>query len=61
MGARAEEGDDDSRTKFLKSLTQEEVDELDAMVQQADIYSRLVESIAPTVYGEHKCRQKLYS
>jgi DNA replication licensing factor MCM6 len=36
---------------FLNSLTQQEVDELQNMVNSDNIYQRLVASIAPTVYG----------
>ena len=46
-----EEGDDDGAA-FARSLTEPELDELKAMVHSDYIYSRLVESIAPTVYGE---------
>ena len=45
----ADEGD--SRSDFLNSLTKEELDQLTAMVNSEHIYSRLVSSIAPTVYG----------
>ena len=49
-------GDDDTnaeanREEFLSSLTSEEIDELKDMVHGDHIYSRLVSSIAPTVYG----------
>lgn len=49
-------GDDDAnaeanREEFLSSLTSEEIDELKDMVHGDHIYSRLVSSIAPTVYG----------
>lgn len=36
---------------LMDSLTEAERDELEAMVMSEDIYSRLVQSIAPTVYG----------
>ncbi|WRT67336.1 uncharacterized protein IL334_004306 [Kwoniella shivajii] len=45
-----EEGEEDQET-FLNSLTQQEVDELKNMVNSDNIYQRLVQSIAPTVYG----------
>ncbi|WVW82867.1 hypothetical protein I302_104879 [Kwoniella bestiolae CBS 10118] len=45
-----EEGDEDQET-FLNSLTQQEIDELKNMVNSDNIYQRLVQSIAPTVYG----------
>ena len=41
----------DGRSEFLNSLTKEELDQLTAMVNSEHIYSRLVSSIAPTVYG----------
>lgn len=54
-------GGNDLRTDFndenedaevlMDSLTEAERDELEAMVMSEDIYSRLVQSIAPTVYG----------
>ncbi|CAD6580038.1 MAG: MCM DNA helicase complex subunit mcm6 [Cyphobasidiales sp. Tagirdzhanova-0007] len=40
-----------SREEFLSSLTSDEIDELKEMVHSDHIYSRLVASIAPTVYG----------
>jgi DNA replication licensing factor MCM6 len=46
-------GELDQQT-FLNSLTQQEVDELRAMVDSDNIYQRLVSSIAPTVYGESR-------
>ncbi|KAH8917384.1 putative MCM6-involved in replication [Atractiella rhizophila] len=39
------------RKTFLDSLTREEIEELQHMVQSRDIFQRLVKSIAPTVYG----------
>lgn len=36
---------------LLDTLTEEEREELEAMVEADDIYGRLVQSIAPTVYG----------
>ena len=41
-----------SREEFLSSLTSDEIDELKEMVHSDHIYSRLVASIAPTVYGD---------
>ncbi|KAG0142065.1 hypothetical protein CROQUDRAFT_725310 [Cronartium quercuum f. sp. fusiforme G11] len=41
----------ENRKEFLNALTDQEVEELREMVHSADIYSRLVRSIAPTVYG----------
>ncbi|KAI0307003.1 mis5 protein [Multifurca ochricompacta] len=45
-----EDGDDDGLA-FAKSLTEPEFEELKRMIESDHIYSRLVESIAPTVYG----------
>ncbi|KIP12786.1 hypothetical protein PHLGIDRAFT_81292 [Phlebiopsis gigantea 11061_1 CR5-6] len=45
-----EEGEDDGQA-FARSLTEPEFEELKAMIESDHIYSRLVESIAPTVYG----------
>lgn len=36
---------------FLHSCTQAEIDELTSMTRMDNIYQRLVNSIAPTVYG----------
>ncbi|KAF9006633.1 mis5 protein [Cyathus striatus] len=46
-----EEGGDESANAFIQSLTEPEFEELKAMIESDHIYSRLVESIAPTVYG----------
>ena len=51
---RGDEGEgsaEATREEFLSSLTSEEIDELKDMVHSEHIYSRLVNSIAPTVYG----------
>ncbi|CCG82654.1 DNA replication licensing factor mcm6 [Taphrina deformans PYCC 5710] len=42
---------EEEQNEFLNSLTQEEIDELKEMVHSDHIYSKLVNSIAPTVYG----------
>ncbi|KTW27313.1 hypothetical protein T552_02296 [Pneumocystis carinii B80] len=42
---------------FLNSLSQNEIDELKKMVHTDRIYSKLVDSIAPTIYG-HKIIKK---
>lgn len=44
---------------FVASLTEQEHDELSAMVNSDHIYSRLVESIAPTVYGHEMVKKGL--
>ncbi|GJN87914.1 hypothetical protein Rhopal_000869-T1 [Rhodotorula paludigena] len=46
-----DQGVEENRKEFLESLTREEVQQLEAMVRSDHIYSRLVSSIAPTVYG----------
>ncbi|TKA57033.1 hypothetical protein B0A53_00989 [Rhodotorula sp. CCFEE 5036] len=46
-----DQGIEENRKEFLESLTREEVQHLEAMVRSDHIYSRLVSSIAPTVYG----------
>ncbi|KAK4704841.1 DNA replication licensing factor MCM6, partial [Phenoliferia sp. Uapishka_3] len=45
------ENGEETRADYLHSLTIEEVDHLKSMVNADHIYSRLVSSIAPTVYG----------
>ncbi|CAA7260110.1 unnamed protein product [Cyclocybe aegerita] len=42
---------DESGQAFIQSLTEPEFEELKTMIDSDHIYSRLVESIAPTVYG----------
>jgi len=42
---------DHDQAKFLGSLTRQEIDELKEMVKDEHIYSKLVSSIAPAVYG----------
>ena len=42
---------EDSANNFIQTLTEPEFDELKSMINSDHIYSRLVESIAPTVYG----------
>ncbi|EPQ28714.1 uncharacterized protein PFL1_03518 [Pseudozyma flocculosa PF-1] len=49
-GGEAGDEAEDPET-LMDSLTEAERDELEAMVMSDDIYSRLVHSIAPTVYG----------
>ncbi|KZS95697.1 DNA unwinding-related protein [Sistotremastrum niveocremeum HHB9708] len=44
---------------FIQSLTQQELDELTMMVNSDHIYSRLVESIAPTVFGHEIVKKGL--
>jgi len=46
-----EEYGDDIGLAFIQSLTEPEFEELKTMIDSEHIYSRLVESIAPTVYG----------
>ncbi|KAG9317826.1 MCM2/3/5 family-domain-containing protein [Chiua virens] len=53
-----EEGEEDGQA-FLRSLTEPEFDELKRMIDSDHIYSRLVESIAPTVYGHEIVKKGL--
>ncbi|KDQ64424.1 hypothetical protein JAAARDRAFT_187751 [Jaapia argillacea MUCL 33604] len=53
-----EEGDNDAEA-FARSLTEPEFDELKRMLESDHIYSRLVESIAPTVYGHEIVKKGL--
>ncbi|KDE08602.1 minichromosome maintenance protein 6 [Microbotryum lychnidis-dioicae p1A1 Lamole] len=55
--ADAETGGERSRKDFVSSLTREELAQLSGMIQTKDIYNKLVESIAPTVFG-HKIVKK---
>lgn len=48
-----------SRKDFLDSLNDDEVEELRAMVHSDRIYNRLVQSIAPTVYGHEIVKKGL--
>jgi len=50
---------EDSQQAFVQSLTEQEFDELKTMVDSDHIYSRLVESIAPTVYGHEIVKKGL--
>ncbi|KAI0053772.1 MCM-domain-containing protein [Auriscalpium vulgare] len=51
-------GDDDGQA-FARSLTEPEFEELKHMIESDHIYSRLVESIAPTVYGHEIVKKGL--
>ncbi|TFY78767.1 hypothetical protein EWM64_g5246 [Hericium alpestre] len=55
------EGDEaeDEGQAFARSLTEPEFEELKAMIESDHIYSRLVESIAPTVYGHEIVKKGL--
>jgi len=46
-----EETGEESGQAFIQTLTEPEFEELKTMINSDHIYSRLVESIAPTVYG----------
>jgi DNA replication licensing factor MCM6 len=54
----ATDGDEEQQA-FVDSLTKEELDELRAMVNMPQIYARLVNSIAPTVYGHEIVKKGL--
>ncbi|EJD01930.1 mis5 protein [Fomitiporia mediterranea MF3/22] len=61
-GANVHGESDDSETDtetFLQTLTDPEREELEAMVHSDYIYSRLVSSIAPTVYGHEVVKKGL--
>ncbi|KAI0941350.1 hypothetical protein AcV7_002950 [Taiwanofungus camphoratus] len=53
-----EHGEDDGQA-FARSLTEPEFEELKRMLESDHIYSRLVESIAPTVYGHEIVKKGL--
>jgi len=61
--SRISSGEDDGEglgtnpEELMDSLTSDEKAELEQMVLMDDIYSRLVQSIAPTVYGESSERR----
>lgn len=60
----AQEDDDDgtgeeAQNRFLQSLTPMEIEDLKRMVHSDHIYSRLVNSIAPTVYGHEIIKKGL--
>ncbi|KAH0587896.1 hypothetical protein H2248_006648 [Termitomyces sp. 'cryptogamus'] len=54
-----EETGEESGQAFIESLTEQEFDELKTMIDSDHIYSRLVESIAPTVYGHEIVKKGL--
>ncbi|KAH9482511.1 DNA replication licensing factor mcm6 [Psilocybe cubensis] len=54
-----EEVGDESGQAFIQSLTEPEFEELKSMIDSDHIYSRLVESIAPTVYGHEIVKKGL--
>lgn len=51
--------EDRAQEALLQSLTPYEVQDLKAMVHSDYIYSRLVESIAPMIYGHHQIKKGL--
>jgi DNA replication licensing factor MCM6 len=50
---------DESGQAFIQTLTEPEFEELKSMIDSDHIYSRLVESIAPTVYGHEIVKKGL--
>ncbi|PPQ71094.1 hypothetical protein CVT24_009845 [Panaeolus cyanescens] len=54
-----EELGDETGQSFVQSLTEPEFEELKQMIDSDHIYSRLVESIAPTVYGHEIVKKGL--
>ena len=61
MYIRGEEetGDESGWHAFVQSLTEPRFEELETMIDPEHIYSRLVESIAPTVLRSMKLSRKL--
>ncbi len=49
----------DDQQAFIDTLTDQEFDELTNMINGEDIYMRLVDSIAPTVYGHEIVKKGL--
>jgi DNA replication licensing factor MCM6 len=58
-GTQPEDGEDHEQDDFLNTLTPAEIAELKSMVHSDHIYSRLVNSIAPTVYGHEIIKKGL--
>jgi len=56
---RGEEDGEGDGMLFAKSLTEPEFEELKHMIESDHIYARLVESIAPTVYGHEIVKKGL--
>ena len=54
-----EEGGENDSEAFARSLTEPEFQELKHMLESDHIYSRLVESIAPKVYGHEIVKKGL--
>lgn len=48
---------EEEQEEYLQSLTQEEVDELKQMVHSEHIYAKLVDSIAPAVWGHEMIKK----
>jgi DNA replication licensing factor MCM6 len=58
-GTQADDDEDREQDDFLNTLTPAEIAELKSMVHSDHIYSRLVNSIAPTVYGHEIIKKGL--
>jgi DNA replication licensing factor MCM6 len=54
-----ESAEDSGQQAFVQTLTEPEFNELESMINSDHIYSRLVESIAPTVYGHEIVKKGL--
>ncbi|KAL2861231.1 MCM DNA helicase complex subunit MCM6 [Aspergillus lucknowensis] len=54
-----EPDDDQAQEAFLQSLSPSEVNDLKSMVHSEYIYSRLVDSIAPMIYGHRQIKKGL--
>lgn len=50
---------EDAQTEYLATLTQAEIQDLKDMVHRPNIFMRLVDSIAPTVYGHQVIKKGL--
>lgn len=50
---------DEEQAAYLESLTQPEIDDLKTMVHSPNIYARLVDSLAPMVYGHEVVKKGL--
>jgi DNA replication licensing factor MCM6 len=58
-GTQGDDNEDREQDDFLNTLTPAEIAELKSMVHSDHIYSRLVNSIAPTVYGHEIIKKGL--
>lgn len=54
---RGEEGDEETFDSVMRSYTREERDEIGMMKAQPRLYQRMINSIAPTVYGHDEVKR----